>query len=233
MTDQPEQAFESNGVPGQPTPRVAAYSPQQQTRRNKRLAGALAGMVVGMVGLSFAAVPLYQLFCQVTGYGGTTMRAEAVPEQVLERQITVRFNADTNRELPWVFRPDVREVKVNVGQGSLTSYFAKNMTSKPTVGMAVYNVTPQKVGKYFNKVQCFCFDEQVLGPAQQVEMPVYFFIDPAIADDPLMDDVHTITLSYTFFQAQSDRLDEAIQAYYQDLERMSGLVPAEPAPSLN
>ncbi len=215
-----------------PTP----LSPQDrvaQSRRNKRMAGALVGLVLGMVGLSFAAVPLYQLFCQVTGYGGTTMRAEELPDHVLDRQITVRFNADINRELPWVFRPDVQQVTVQVGQGMLTSYFAKNLVARPTVGMAVYNVTPQKAGKYFNKVQCFCFDEQLLAPGQQVDMPVYFFVDPAIADDPLMDDVHTITLSYTFFQAKSDRLDEAIQAYYQDLEKMSGVQTKASAPVVN
>jgi cytochrome c oxidase assembly protein subunit 11 len=205
----------------------------RQKRRNGRIASALTGLVLAMIALSFASVPLYRVFCQVTGYGGTTNRAAEVPDHVLNREITVQFNADVNRELPWVFRPDVRQVRVQVGAGTLVSFFAKNLVSRPTVGMAVYNVTPQKVGKYFSKVQCFCFDEQVLGPGQQVEMPVYFFVDPAIADDPQMDDVHTITLSYTFFQAQSDRLDEAIKSYYQELEQISGVQTTTPPPAVN
>ncbi|WP_051341044.1 cytochrome c oxidase assembly protein [Azospirillum halopraeferens] len=171
-------------------------------RRNRKLLISLFGLVAGMIGLAYASVPLYALFCQVTGFGGTTQRADAAPDTVLERTIKVRFNADTNRALPWSFRPVEREVTVKVGETHITSYRAANRGESPTVGTAVYNVTPDKAGIYFNKIECFCFTEQVLHPGEEVDMPVAFFVDPAIASDPKMGDVSTITLSYTFFRAK-------------------------------
>lgn len=170
-------------------------------RRNARMALGLTGLVAGMIGLSFAAVPLYDLFCRVTGFGGTTQVAEGYADRVLDRTVTVRFNADVNNTLPWEFRPAQTAMDVKVGEAMLTAYHAKNVSDAPIVGTATYNVTPAKAGIYFNKIQCFCFTEQVLTPGQAVEMPVYFFVDPAIADDPNMADVTTITLSYTFFKA--------------------------------
>lgn len=173
-------------------------------------------IVFAMVGLAFASVPLYDLFCRVTGFGGTTQISEAVPgeDEILDRQITIKFNADTNRNLNWAFRPDQREMTVNVGQQGLISFNAKNRHFTPVAGTAVYNVTPLKAGKYFQKTQCFCFDRQVLTPGESMDMPVVFYVDPSIAEDRNMDDVKTITLSYSFFKADSKALDDALEEFY-------------------
>jgi cytochrome c oxidase assembly protein subunit 11 len=160
---------------------------------------ALVSVVVGMLGLTAAAVPLYQLFCQVTGYGGTTQRAAAAPDQGLDRTITVRFNADVDPDLPWSFQPEQRQIEVRIGEQSLAYYRARNRSDHPVIGQAVYNVTPFKAGPYFDKIACFCFDEQVLGPGEEVDMPVSFYVDPEILNDPDTRNMHTITLSYTFF----------------------------------
>lgn len=176
----------------------------QMQRRNRRLVVGLVAVVAGMTGLSFASVPLYDLFCRVTGYGGTTQVADATADRVLDRTITVRFNADTNRDLPWEFRPETREMTVKIGEGALAYYKALNTADRATFGQAVYNVTPLKAGAYFNKIHCFCFEEQKLEAGQSMDMPVYFFVDPAMADDPNLDDVKTITLSYTFFRSHTD-----------------------------
>jgi cytochrome c oxidase assembly protein subunit 11 len=170
----------------------------------------LASVVIGMLGLTAAAVPLYRLFCQATGYGGTTQRAEAAPEQGLERTITVRFNADVDPDLPWSFAPEQRQVEVRIGEQSLAFYRARNRSDHAVVGQATYNVTPFKAGPYFSKIACFCFEEQVLQPGQEVDMPVSFYVDPAILDDRNTRDVHTITLSYTFFLLEDE--PEALEA---------------------
>ncbi len=172
---------------------------------------ALTGVVAGMGGAAFAAVPAYRLFCQVTGFGGTTQRADAAPVGVGERVVKIQFDANTNPDLPWRFRPKQREVAVRVGEEGLAFYRAENLSDDIVMGQAGFNVTPLKAGKYFNKVQCFCFNEQVLLPGQAVDMPVTFFVDPAIVDDPDLDDVDTITLSYTFFR--QDMTDEEKQKY--------------------
>lgn len=171
-------------------------------RRNRLILGTLFGMVAGMIGLTYASVPLYTLFCSVTGFGGTTKRAEQAAARVVDRKVTIRFNGDINSALPWSFRPEQKELELKLGETGLAAYRAENRGTKPTVGTAVYNVTPEKAGAYFNKIQCFCFDEQILEPGQVVDMPVTFFVDPSMADDPNMDDVTTITLSYTFFRAK-------------------------------
>jgi cytochrome c oxidase assembly protein subunit 11 len=163
-----------------------------------------ASVVVGMLGLTAAAVPLYQLFCQVTGYGGTTQRAEAAPGGELEQTITVRFNADIDPDLPWSFQPEQRQIEVRIGEQSLAYYRARNRSDHPVVGQAVYNVTPFKAGPYFDKIACFCFDEQVLGPGEEVDMPVSFYVDPEILNDPDTRNMHTITLSYTFFLIEDE-----------------------------
>jgi len=173
-------------------------------RRNRAVMLTCSAIVAGMTGLSFAAVPLYDLFCRATGYGGTTQVAEVAPQQVLDRVVKVRFNADVNGALPWSFAPETREVALKVGETGLVSYRASNRSDGPIVGTATFNVTPQKAGIYFNKIQCFCFTEQRLEPGQTVDMPVMFFVDPAIAADRNLDDVETITLSYTFFRAKDD-----------------------------
>ena len=160
----------------------------------------LAALVVGMVGLSYAAVPLYDLFCRATGYGGTTMVATEVPIQIGEREMTVRFNANVNRGLPWRFRPVQGSVTVRVGEPTLGFYRVENTSEQTIVGTATYNVTPLKAGEYFSKIDCFCFTEQVLQPGETSELPVSFFVDPSIVDDPEMDRITTLTLSYTFFE---------------------------------
>lgn len=170
-------------------------------RRNGVTMAALAMVLVAMGGLAYASVPLYRLFCQVTGFGGTTRTAEAPPAQPGERIVTVRFNADVNRALPWSFRPLQREIRLRVGEAGLAYYVARNDSDVPITANATYNVSPQKTGIYFNKVACFCFTEQRLMPGESVKMGVTFFVDPEIADDPNQDDVKTITLSYTFFRA--------------------------------
>jgi cytochrome c oxidase assembly protein subunit 11 len=168
------------------------------SKRNARTALLLSGVFAGMVGLSFAAVPLYQLFCQVTGFGGTTQVAEVAPDAV-EETMKVRFNADRSPDLPWAFQPKQVEVEVKVGERAMAFYTAENLSDRPVSGTATFNVTPLKAGKYFSKIACFCFTEQTLQPGERVEMPVDYFVDPAILDDPNLADVTTITLSYTFF----------------------------------
>ncbi len=174
-------------------------------RRNARTGVVLTGIVAGMIGLSFASVPLYRLFCQVTGYGGTTQVAEAAPGAVAERVIKVRFNADTAPGPPWIFKPVQREIALKVGESGLAYYRARNLADKVVTGTSTFNVTPLKAGQYFNKVQCFCFNEQRLEAGQEVDMAVSFFVDPEILSDRNLDDVKTITLSYTFFRAPGDQ----------------------------
>jgi cytochrome c oxidase assembly protein subunit 11 len=167
-------------------------------------------LLAGMGTLVYYAVPLYRLFCQVTGYGGTTQRADVAPGApgapgsagtAGGRVITVRFVADVNPQLPWSFYPAQREVRVRVGERTLIHYVARNNGRKTVVGTATFNVSPSKSGMYFNKIACFCFEEQSLKPGQQVDMPVSFFIDPKLLADRNLNDVNTITLSYTFFRA--------------------------------
>lgn len=186
------------------------------TRKNARLGLMVLGVIFFMGALSFAAVPLYRMFCQITGFGGTTQVAESLPDTVLERRVAIRFNADTGRNMGWTFRPEQHEIEVQLGQKGLTAFYAANPASAPTTGTAVYNVTPPKVGKYFHKIQCFCFDEQTLQPGESMSMPVLFYVDPAMDQDPNMNDVKTITLSYTFFKTESKELEEALDAFYND-----------------
>lgn len=169
-------------------------------RRNGATALAALGVIVAMIGLTAASVPLYRLFCQVTGFGGTTQVAERAPDHVLDRTIEVRFNADVDPDLPWSFQPVERSVTVRLGEERLAFYRAVNRSDQPVVGSAVFNVTPNKAGLYFSKIACFCFTEQVLQPGEAVDMPVSFYVDPAILDDPDARDVGAITLSYTFFR---------------------------------
>ena len=186
--------------------------------KNKQTLKLVLAGVFCMVSLAYASVPLYRLFCQVTGFAGTTMVASAPSTVVLDREIKVRFNADVSPQLDWEFKPDQGPVVVKVGEEKLISYSAKNPTDKPLVGTAIYNVAPAKMGKYFNKVQCFCFNAQQINAGQEVHMPVSFHIDPSIMDDPALADVDTVTLSYTFFKAQTQELDEALENYSNQLQ---------------
>jgi cytochrome c oxidase assembly protein subunit 11 len=172
----------------------------------------LAALVVGMVGLSYAAVPLYDLFCRATGYGGTTMVATEVPNQIGEREMTVRFNADVNRNLPWRFHPVKGSVTVRLGEPTLAFYRVENTSDRLIVGTAAYNVTPLTAGEYFSKIDCFCFTEQVLQPGEVAELPVSFFVDSSIADDPKMDRINTLTLSYTFFEVGNSKREQVSSA---------------------
>ncbi len=149
--------------------------------------------------LTFAAVPIYNLFCKVTGYGGTTKYTSIASTRVGTKMMKVRFDANVANDLPWSFKSEQNEVTIRVGENNLVFYSAENKTDKPIIGTAIYNVTPHKAGAYFNKIQCFCFEEQLLKPNQKMIMPVSFFIDPAIEDDKNLQDVDTITLSYTFY----------------------------------
>src|ERR1700742_4411376 len=177
------------------------------SRRNTLLASVVVAAMVGMVGMSFAAIPLYRLFCSVTGFGGTPSIGLAAAPGSNGQVIKVRFNADTNPGLPWAFAPDQLEVSLNLGDEQVAFYHATNRSSRPVTGMALYNVTPEKVGKYFHKTACFCFNKQTLSANQTMEFPVSFWVDPAIRSDPNTADIKVITLSYTFFHS----LDDAAQ----------------------
>lgn len=166
---------------------------------NKKTAIAIVGVVAGMVALSFAAVPAYKAFCQVTGWGGTTQRADTAADRTLARQITVRFDASTAQGLAWRFKPEQVSQTLHIGETGLAFYEAENLTQKPITGRATFNVSPAKAGLYFKKIECFCFTEQTLMPGEKVSMPVTYFVDPALADDGNMDEIQTITLAYTFF----------------------------------
>ena len=162
----------------------------------------LGVFVAGMGGLAYASVPLYEIFCRVTGYGGTTQVAAIESDQVIDRVMKIRFDSNVNPALGWAFDPVLKSMELKVGENALAFYQAENQSDETIVGTATFNVTPDKAGLFFNKVDCFCFTEQVLKPGQKVDMPVTFFIDPSIVEDPNLDDVTTITLSYTFFRSQ-------------------------------
>jgi cytochrome c oxidase assembly protein subunit 11 len=176
-----------------------------ETARRRRSNGTtvvlLLSVVAGMIGLAFASVPLYSIFCRATGLGGTTQRASAVPQEVADAVVTVRFDAETAPDLGWEFRPLTRAIKVHPGEPHEVFFRATNHASEPVTGNAAYNVTPTKSGIYFDKLQCFCFTEQRLGPGESRDMGVVFFVDPDLLKDPNTRDVRTITLSYTMFRA--------------------------------
>jgi len=191
---------------------MAERATRQKARSgNVRILAVLALMTAGMGGLAYASVPLYELFCRVTGYGGTTQVAEAPSGAVADRTVTVRFDASVNPALLWAFQPAQRALTVKAGENKLAFYSAENTSDETVVGTATFNVTPNKAGVYFNKVECFCFTEQVLKPGQRIDMPVSFFIDPEIVDDPNLADVTTITLSYTFFRANDQSAAERVE----------------------
>jgi cytochrome c oxidase assembly protein subunit 11 len=198
-------------------------------RRNTRTAGRLAVIVLAMVGLTFASVPLYRLFCGATGYAGTTQRASVAPDQSAASKalITVRFNAETGTELGWDFHPLQDQVTVHPGEDHVIAYRAVNRTNQPVTGTATFNVTPFKTGIYFNKLQCFCFTKQHLEPGESADLSVSFFVDPDILTDPNTRDVDTITLSYTMFRAKDDGQPD--QASGRPLAQRRDNAPSQPS----
>ncbi len=161
-------------------------------------------VVVLMIGAAYASVPLYDLFCRVTGYGGTTNQSDTESAVILDRDVTVRFDSNVARGLNWKFEALQGPQHLKVGETGLAFYRATNLSDQPIVGTATYNVTPQKAGAYFMKIECFCFTEQRIEPGQSIDMPVTFYIDPEIVDEEYLDDVETFTLSYTFFEKEDE-----------------------------
>lgn len=186
-------------------------------RSHAKVAGICAAVVVAMVGAAYASVPLYDLFCRVTGYGGTTQRAETYSDEVLDETIVVRFDANVAGGLPWEFAPEERRVELRIGETGQMVYLSHNTSDAMTAGTSTYNVSPPSAGLYFNKIQCFCFTEQPLEAGETVEMPVVFFIDPRIVEDKNARDVGEITLSYTFYPKDGDGAEsEPLAAAPQD-----------------
>lgn len=182
-------------------------------RKNRRVGLLAAGGAVAMLGLGYASVPLYRLFCQVTGYGGTTQRADAVTAsgiKVAGKVVIVRFDANVAKTLPWEFKPEQIKQDLKLGERKIATYRARNLTGRTITGTAMFNVSPEQAGKYFNKIQCFCFTEQKLLPGQDVRMPVIYYVDPAILDDPAARNIEEITLSYTFTET-SDSAAAALE----------------------
>lgn len=178
----------------------------QKRERDRTVVILLVVWFFAMLALAFASVPLYRIFCQKTGFGGTPKISRGGSTEIVNREITVRFVANTHRDLPWEFTPLQHTMRLKIGENGLAFYKAKNLSDNPIVGMATYNVSPDAAGQYFNKVVCFCFEQQRLNPGEEMEMPVHFFIDPDFASDPLLKDIKEITLSYTFFVFKKNNL---------------------------
>jgi cytochrome c oxidase assembly protein subunit 11 len=191
-------------------------------RRDITAVAICAGIVVAMIGLSYAAVPLYRLYCQATGYAGTTQRAAKPSDTVLDRTLLVRFDANVSPDLPWRFEPLQKKLDVKIGENTLALYRATNTSDKPVTGTAVFNVAPENAGLHFNKVQCFCFTAQTLAPGQTVDMAVSFYIDPGWVDDDDTKDFSELTLSYTFYPAQKAREKTGKTASSADSIRTGG-----------
>jgi cytochrome c oxidase assembly protein subunit 11 len=176
--------------------------------KNTRVAVLAGSVCLGMLGLAYASVPLYRLFCQATGFGGTTQRSESAPQQISDQSISVRFDANVSTALGWTFHPENQTMTVKIGEVNSTNYIAENKSSDTMTGSAVFNVTPSEAGVYFNKISCFCFTEQTLKAGERVAMPVQFFVDPAILDDLDARGIKEITLSYTFYPATPKATDD-------------------------
>jgi cytochrome c oxidase assembly protein subunit 11 len=192
-------------------------APKDLARRNRNLMMWLVGLVAGMTGLAFASVPLYDLFCRVTGFGGTPMRAEEAYVGEGTRDLTVTFNADLAAGMPWHFRPSANQMAVRTGVTYTATYVAENPTDQVITGSSTFNVSPDIFGQYFVKVQCFCFERQALQPGERVEMPVVFYLDPKLEDDPYLKKISEVTLSYTFFQVENDPVPQNMGAVAPDL----------------
>ena len=182
-------------------------SPFDRDRRNRRTLVTMAGVGLAMLGLGFASVPLYRIFCQQTGFGGTTQRAAADVklQPVAGRTMSIRFDSNVQPGMPWKFHPEHATDTVTVGARDMAIFIAKNMSDKPVTGTASFNVTPTQAGAYFTKIQCFCFTQQTLQPGEHVRMPVIYYVDPKILNDPDNRDTQEITLSYTFYPVEQDK----------------------------
>ncbi len=191
---------------------------QKLTRSNRKVAVICAGVFASMVGAAYAAVPLYNLFCSVTGFGGTTQVANAESDVIIDRKITIRFDGNVSHELPWRFKPVHRSVTLQMGETAQLEYTATNESTVKTTGTSTFNVSPPTAGAYFNKLQCFCFTEQTLEGGETVQMPVVFFVDPEMDKDPELDHVKEITLSYTFFPVEEPERPVAAKAGTADAE---------------
>lgn len=176
-------------------------APHGKKRRMALTAAIAVGAVAGMTGLALSAAPLYDAFCRVTGYGGTTQSAEAAPARMLDRRVLVRFDSNIDPGLPVEFGPSQRTQTLRIGETGLAFYRVRNLSDEPIVARATYNVTPHVAGQYFAKLECFCFQDRTLAPGEEAELPVVYFVDPEIANDPDTDYIDTVTLSYTFFRS--------------------------------
>jgi len=193
------------------TPETLPHKDMRAGRANRRVAVACVSAVAVMVGMAYAAVPLYNLFCRVTGYAGTTqvaVNSEGI--RIVDREVKVRFDANIEKGFGWEFAPVQRDVALKLGETREIAYRARNLTDKPLTGTATFNVTPQSAGAYFNKIECFCFTETTLQPGEELIMPVVFFVDPDMADTEETRDIHTITLSYTFFERETEEKPLAV-----------------------
>ncbi len=173
-----------------------------QKNRNQRTAISVLAIAVGMFLLCYASVPLYRMFCVYTGFGGTTQDAIKAPSHISDREMTVMFNADVMPQLPWSFAPEQRKIRLKIGEQKIVFFHATNHSDKPLTGVSTFNVTPDSAGLYFMKVKCFCYDAQTIQPNETVAMPVSFFLDPSLQENHDLDDLTTITLSYTFFKVK-------------------------------
>ena len=193
------------------TPETLPHKDMRAGRANRRIAVACVSAVAVMVGMAYAAVPLYNLFCRVTGYAGTTqvaVNSEGI--RIVDREVKVRFDANIEKGFGWEFAPVQRDVALKLGETREIAYRARNLTDKPLTGTATFNVTPQSAGAYFNKIECFCFTETTVQPGEELIMPVVFFVDPDMADTEETRDIHTITLSYTFFERETEEKPLAV-----------------------
>jgi cytochrome c oxidase assembly protein subunit 11 len=198
-----------------------ANAMDKKQKANWIVAASCLAFFSGMIGVTYASAELYDLFCKVTGYGGTTQRVEQASAKILDKKIIVRFDANVAPGLPWEFQPVQRSVEIRIGETAKVSYQATNIFNAPSHGKATFNVTPELAGSYFNKLECFCFTDTVLKPGESLDMPVVFFIDPEIVNEPDLKKLDTITLSYTFFPS-FDEKPVALAPLVETIENPAG-----------